>query len=184
MLEKEIKALINEKVYNAILGEFEWDSSAEQTNHYYISPNNILKKYGITFRVRTINGINKLQIKKHISHEDSLQISEETERDIENVPNSFSKEYVKEMTGIEAPVARIGSLTTLRNSFMFTDGVEICLDKSEYLGITDYEIEVEYTSPIPDELLDNLARLGVDFNKKPVGKFSRFIKKLSEINGW
>ena len=166
MLEKEIKALLNEKVYNAILGEFEWDSSAEQTNHYYISPNNILKKYGITFRVRTINGINKLQIKKHISHEDSLQISEETE-----------------MTGIEAPVARIGSLTTLRNSFMFTDGVEICLDKSEYLGITDYEIEVEYTSPIPDELLDNLARLGVDFNKKPVGKFSRFIKKLSEING-
>jgi uncharacterized protein YjbK len=46
---------------------------------------------------------------------------------------------------------------------MWDSSVEICLDKSEYLDKCDYEIEVEYTGDFPDELTDELKKLGIEF---------------------
>jgi uncharacterized protein YjbK len=179
MIETELKSILTKDQYDIISTIFNWEDTKTQINSYYISPDNILKKHGITFRVRTINGEHILQIKKHNGKNGALQVSEETEFPINSIPDEFSGDEVFKYTKIKAPASLIGELKTIRNSVFFADGVEVCLDKSEYLGTTDYEIEIEYTNPVPQELLDILYNEGVTFNKPCTGKFSRFMNRLS-----
>lgn len=178
MLETELKAMLDKKQYNTIKDMFLWDSVKEQTNSYYIAPDNILKKHGITFRVRTKDDIHTVQVKKHQPKQGALQIAEETEFAIDSIPDTFCEADMLKYTGIETSASLIGELTTLRHSLFFCDGVEICLDKSTYLDCMDYEIEIEYTTPIPDELIKKLADNGICFDKPTPGKFSRFMNRL------
>ncbi len=178
MLETELKVMLTDTQFNAIRDIFEWDCVKEQTNNYYISPDNILKKHGITLRVRTVGGTHTLQVKKHTGKQQALQIAEESEFEISEIPMEMSEDAVEGYTGIRVSASLIGELATLRHSYFFCDGVEICLDKSTYLGCTDYELEIEYTTPIPDELLEILSRYDISFDKPCRGKFSRFMGRL------
>ncbi|MGN1115767.1 MAG: CYTH domain-containing protein [Candidatus Ornithomonoglobus sp.] len=181
MLETELKCMLDEQTYLELEKMFEWDWVKEQVNSYYTDPHNKLKKNGITLRVRTKDNMNKIQIKVHKNADSPLQICEEAEYDIPDIPEGFPAERVKKMTGLEVPAALLGSLTTLRHSLMYTDGVEICLDKNDYLDKTDYEIEVEYTKDIPDELMEKLSSAGVRFEAAAVGKCTRFMQRLAGI---
>ncbi len=181
MIETELKAMLSAEQYNLLKDSFMWDSIVSQTNHYYTDKTGELKRNGITFRIRTIENKSVIQVKKHTNSNSPLQICEESEFPVSNIPKSFSVENIKNMTGIEVSTSYIGDLTTLRNSHIFCDGVEICLDKNDYLDCTDYEIEIEYTSPIPDELFDKLKEAGVIFNQPSKGKFSRFMTRLINI---
>ena len=179
MTETELKSMLTKEQYDIINAVFNWDDEKTQINSYYISPDNILKKHGITFRVRTINDEHIIQIKKHSGRNGALQISEESEFPIKSIPDEFREDEVFKYCGIKVQASLIGDLKTIRKSVFFADGVEVCLDKSEYLGTTDYEIEIEYTSSIPQELLDILYNEGVTFDKPCIGKFSRFMNRLS-----
>ena len=181
MLETELKCMLSEETYLELEKMFAWDWVKEQTNHYYTDPLNELKKHGITLRVRTKDGISKIQVKTHKNAGSPLQICEEAEYDTESVPESFTAETVKEMTGSAVPASRLGSLTTLRHSLMYCDGVEICLDKNDFLDKTDYEIEIEYTEEIPKELIDKLRTAGVEFKNASIGKCTRFMLRLAAI---
>lgn len=181
MIETELKAMLSYDQYEILMDMFTWDSAVSQTNHYYTDKSGELKNHGITFRIRTIDNKSVIQVKKHTNSNSPLQICEENEFEIDFIPQEFSQNEIKEMTGIEISTSYIGDLTTIRNSCMYCDGVEICLDKNDYLDTTDYEIEIEYTSPIPDELLTKLAEAGVTFNKPSRGKFSRFMTQLLSI---
>lgn len=178
MLEKELKAMLTDTQYELLKDAFNYTNCVSQTNCYYVAPDNMLKKHGITFRVRSIDNNHTLQIKRHKSKDSALQISEESEFKITEIPESFSEKEVYNYTGIQTTAHLIGELTTLRYTLFYCDGVEICLDKSSYLECTDYEIEIEYTSPIPDELLEKLSEFGVHFDKPTPGKFSRFMNRL------
>ena len=178
MIETELKAMLTKEQYNLLESEFSYTDCVEQTNSYYTAPDNILKKHGITFRIRTIDGSHSLQIKKHRSKVSALQIAEETEFAINCIPEAFTEEEVLKYTGISTTAHLIGELSTIRKTFLVTDGVEVCLDKSTYLGCTDYEIEIEYTSEIPQEFLETLSGYGIIFNLPTPGKFSRFMNRL------
>lgn len=181
MLETEWKCIIDEETYLALEKEFDWDWVKEQVNSYYTDPSAELKKHGITLRVRTKDGVNKIQVKTHKNADSALQICEEAEFSTDTIPEDFTADEVEKMTGLAVPASCLGSLTTLRHSLMYTDGVEICLDKNDYLENTDYEIEVEYTQKIPQELMNRLAAAGVEFNAPSVGKCTRFMRRLSDI---
>ncbi len=181
MRETEIKYMLDEQVYLNIEKLFDWDSIKEQENHYYTDSAGKLRKSGITFRVRTKDGTNKLQIKMHKSKNSSLQICDEYEYPIDTVPDKFSAGKVKELTGLDVEVLLLGSLKTYRHSCFYCDGVEICLDKNEFLDRTDFEIEVEYTDSIPQKLLDILEENGVTFTVPVSGKCSRFMKRFSQL---
>ncbi len=178
MLETELKAMLTKSQYEALKNIFSWDDVKEQTNSYYIAPDNFQKKHGITFRVRTIDGVHTIQVKKHHPKQGALQIAEETEYVVDAIPQIFNEDETEKYTGIRTVASFIGELMTKRNSCIFCDGVEICLDKSTYLETTDYEIEIEYTKNIPQELLDTLAQNGVLFDTPTPGKFSRFMNRL------
>lgn len=181
MLETELKTMLDEETYLRIERMFDWDWVKEQVNSYYTDPMGDLKRNGITLRVRTKDGINKIQVKAHKNAGSPLQICEETEFCADGIPELFTEEQVGEMTGIYAPAVLLGSLATLRHSLMYDDSTEICLDRSEYLGKIDYELEVEYTAEPPEELLKALAEAGAVFAEPAVGKCTRFMRRLAEV---
>lgn len=177
--ETELKCMLTESEYILLKSIFTRLSAKEQVNYYYSDTQGLLRKNGITFRIRTKDGINRLQLKIHKKSSGALQVCDEYEYPIENIPDGFDSESVKKLTGLDTPVFLLGSLTTLRHSCFYCDGVEICLDKNDYLGITDYEIEIEYTETIPPELLEIFSRNGIVFKSQASGKCSRFMKRLS-----
>ncbi len=181
MRETELKCMLDEQIYLKLKALFDWDWVKEQENHYYSDAVGELRKNGITFRVRTKDGINKLQLKMHKNNNSPLQICDELEYPIDSVPDKFTSQQVNELTGIDTDVSRLGSLKTLRHSLFYCDGVEICLDKNEFLDKTDYEIELEYTQEIPQTLLALLKDNGVDFTAPCKGKCSRFMTRLAQI---
>lgn len=184
MLETEIKSIIAEEVYQKVKNAFDWDSSVLQTNHYYTDRGGVLASDRITVRIREKNGKNKLQIKSKKRGSGALQICEETEYEMQDIPDVIPKDFAKRVTETECgELYKLGTCQTLRHSLMWDQDTEICLDKSEYFGVTDYEVEVEYTKGVSETLKEKLFEFGVSFDKKAKGKFSRFMKKYKEVNG-
>ncbi len=77
-------------------------------------------------------------------------------------------------------VIKLGCLETTRSISLEYHDIEICLDKNIYLEKEDYEMEIEYKSEYPGEVVDNFRRLGIDVNKEVHGKFSRFMYAKNE----
>ncbi len=181
MLETELKCIINKETFQKILLYYKWDKVVTQTNHYYRSYNDELKKHGITMRIREIDSKIKLQIKKHTNSDSPLQICEESEFEIPAILPYFTEEEVESYTGVKTEAFLIGSATTKRYSLMWDNTSEICLDHTIYLDTEDFEIEVEFVKECPKKLLDELKTLGVEFCKNSQGKYSRFIKRFIQL---
>lgn len=183
MLETELKCIITKELYDKIKAEFEWDSTAEQINYYYTDSRGILRKNRVMVRVRARDGVFKLQVKLHKNDGSPLQICEETEFEADGAPLIIPAKTAREITGLDVgELTKMGGSRTLRSSLMWDADTEICLDKTDYFDVTDYEIEIEYKKTPQQKLLEQLKALGVVFEEKSIGKFSRFIKKFDELN--
>ena len=175
MRETEIKSIIDEKTYEKAKNAFKWDRVREQENHYYTDRNGVVREHRVMVRVRVVEGTAKLQVKLHKNADSPLQICEETEFWIEEVPEIIDAVTAKEITGMDVgELFRMGSAVTLRHS-LTRNSSELCLDKTTYFDKTDYEVELEYTEKMSADLLMKLTSLGIIFNKSSVGKFSRFL---------
>lgn len=182
MLEKELKCIITKDMYEKIKSEFDWDSTAEQINYYYTDKNGVLRDNRVMVRVRAKDSVFRLQVKRRKNAGSPLQICEETEYEIDGAPMTIPPETTLKATGHSAgELVKMGGSITLRSSLM-RDDTELCLDKTDYFDITDYEIELEYKDEPQKELLDKLKALGVTFNEKSIGKFSRFLNRFNELN--
>lgn len=175
--------MIDIHTYETIEKAFAWEKVFSQTNTYYRDENGILGRAGVVVRAREIGGKRVLQVKAHKNSGGSVQISEESEFPLAEVQETIPAEEARKYTGTDiGTLHRMGSLTTLRHSLMWDKDTEICLDKSDYFKITDYEIEVEYTSAaVADELLGKLAGFGVVFGDGISGKFTRFLREFNNI---
>ena len=187
MTETEIKSMIDKDLYESILNAFTWEKVREQTNYYYTDKAGILREKrimvlekrigGMTWmvRIRVVGEMAKIQVKLHKNENSPLQICEENEFETEEVPDIINAELAKEITGEDVgELYKMGCAVTIRNSLVH-NGSELCLDKTTYFDKTDYEVEVEYEEKISADLLMKLTSLGVRFNEKCVGKFSRFL---------
>ncbi len=183
MKETELKCMIDKETYDRIQKAFRWDSVKEQTNNYYTDENGELGKNRITVRVRVVEDTAKIQVKVHKNKNSPLQICEETEFDIDGAPDVIDARTAKKITGMDVgELSKMGSSVTLRSSITHNDS-ELCLDKTTYFGKTDYEVELEYNEKMSADLLMKLTSLGVTFNKKSVGKFSRFSEEYFKLHG-
>ncbi len=180
MLETEYKSLLTRAEYEKIAEHFIWDCSFTQTNNYYGDADGILAKNRVMVRVREKDGKSVIQVKLRKNTGSPLQICEELEFPCPGAPDELadSERYTGIKTGA---LKKLGASVTLRRSKMWDDKTEICLDKTEYLGITDYEIEVEYTgSEMPAALRAELGTLGIKFKAASIGKYTRFLNALKK----
>lgn len=180
MRETELKSIIDEETYTRVKRAFNWTSVKEQENYYYTDHNGVLRENRIMVRIRVIDGVSKIQVKLHKNSGSPLQICEETEYDIEGVPETLSAEAAKEITGMDVgELYKMGVAVTKRRTLK-RDTSELCLDKTTYFDKTDYEVELEYEEKMSADILIKLMPLGVAFNKKCIGKFSRFLSEYEK----
>ena len=180
MLEKEVKILLTEEEYRMLESNFDFSSELIQKNNYYRSV--LCGEARVSVRVREAGDKKLLQIKKPVGDEGSLAVREEIEREMDSVPHIIPAELMKEVCGIEDDAILIGALTTRRLLCYDFENVELALDRSEYLGTVDYELEAEYTGEYPERLIERIKALGISTDRPAAGKFSRFCRRLAELS--
>ncbi len=174
--EKEFKVVIDENVYKIIDQMFSWDEEISQNNYYYGDAKTFTNAYDSTIRIREKNGEFHLQIKIPIKKENSLHIKKEFDREVYNVGKIIHRDELSKLTELsfDKDVYLLGKLSTRRKICLQYANVQICLDKNKYLGCEDYELEIEYTQEMPNDLMRVFNKLGVSFNNVSKGKFGRF----------
>jgi uncharacterized protein YjbK len=113
-----------------------------QINYYYDTDDFEMNRQGITCRIRKKDNQYNATIKKHYleKHERSSEISQAVNDHLDD-----------SVFAVVSPDIKLqGELVTCRTILYDHDGVEVALDVNEYLGIKDYELEIEYRSESAD----------------------------------
>ncbi len=184
MIENEFKIMLTPEQYAELHSLYSWDREAEQVNWYYDSADGELSRRHITCRVRVIGEEFYLQLKLPAHENTNGAVSRvELEQRLSEVPHSISGAELERMSGAESlpDVTLLGSLTTFRSVWHF-EGGEIDLDRSEYFGRTDHELEIEYTDVSAAERVLSQIQQHVELNRgTPVmGKIRRFLAEYEK----
>jgi uncharacterized protein YjbK len=109
-------------------------------------------------------------------------VKKEFEKQLDSLPEKLTAQELSQLVGRDFPAADLaGSLHTQRRLCTDFDHVEICLDKSEYLGLTDYELELEYTADYPEKPLEILKNAGITQGEAVIGKYARFMERAKKL---
>ena len=139
-IEIEFKTFISEDVYNNLIKEFELENNIfSQTDYYFDTEDTILMQEKTVLRIRQKGSNYKLTKKTRAevgADETHLLISKEQAENF--LQNGFDAKIIN----LPYYVKNIAQLTTHRASTPYKNGT-LFLDKSEYYGKVDYEIEYE-----------------------------------------
>lgn len=178
--EFEKKILVNKEIYDNFYRCFAArGTSRMHVNYYYDTPNCYFRNRHITCRVRQKEHELVGELKRHAMRGNAEKNLEET-FSIKELPLSFEAENQK--------VFLQGNLVTERTEISICKGIELMLDKNTYLGLTDYEIEIEFC-----EDKENMAEGIMLFLEKWTGfkrseaiaksKMNRFFSALDQMRG-
>lgn len=191
MEEIEYKFMISRDEFDYLLKMQPFKSPVKQVNHYFIDGDNLLRLNHITVRVREYPDKKMLEIKyprrnihqKFYTKNENLAIRDEYSRKIQNFSEIQPDEIVA-VTGIQInDIQCIGHMTTYRYVYYPYKNVKVCLDFNEYLGMYDYELEIEFKSEDfldIDEILSNFD-INPDLQHHG-GKCTRFLQALKRSN--
>ena len=147
-IEIEAKVLLGKKDYERLVSLFPGEKGYTQTNYYIDSEERILAKEGIALRVRLKNGAYEMTLKTPLSEgllEKNCPLSEEEFLSLQK--GTFpSKDIARFLTMLDIDVSKLKiltSLTTYRIDIHYEDGL-LSIDKNDFSGQTDYEVELEY----------------------------------------
>lgn len=178
MTEKEYKVLINQDDYKELLGSFGFNKNYRQVNYYFDTKDNYCKLNNITIRIREKENKYYLQVKVPIKYDNALHIKKEYEKTYSFLKTQITSDELKTLTCLEIPTVNcIGMLATQRKEYIINDSI-LCLDKNEYNGVIDYELEIEFQRQVDKSVIPILNEMGLNFDKTVDGKFSRFCKTL------
>ncbi|MCQ2798337.1 MAG: CYTH domain-containing protein [Bacilli bacterium] len=186
-IEIEAKALISKSDYELLIDTYKEYGMYTQTNHYIDTENRVLKSNLIALRAREKNGsleltlkvpleVGLLEINHTITQDEFISF-----KDNHLFPKCEIKDRLDEL-GVNTRELRIyTSLTTTRTDVPYKGGT-LSIDKNEYSGITDYEIELEGNEM--DSTIDNLRTLldsfKIPFVENKVHKIERALKAIGK----
>lgn len=180
MVEKEKKVLLNLSEYNTLNDRYKWTNVNIQKNLYYY--NEYTKANDITVRIRLLKDKKLLQIKYPLFEQNALHVKQEYQKEVTKIEDNIKNEIIEDICQYNLGDTKlIGKLTTLRKRYCYNENVTICLDKNSYLGIEDYELEIEYAKEEPRDLIAELMQINILFDKKIKGKSRRFIDRYDGI---
>lgn len=149
-LEIEFKNMLSEKEYKKLLDFFNVQNSAifTQVNHYFDTPDFLLKENGAALRIREKAGEFELTLKQPFQEgllETNQMLSSEAAKlafSKSQLPVGEIQERLKKMGIPFANLEYFGSLMTKRAEIKDSNGLFV-LDYSSYLNTEDYELEYE-----------------------------------------
>lgn len=142
-IERELKILVDKEAFQKILNSYEFKKPIIQTNTYYDTHDQIIKKMNGALRIRTIDNkhIFTLKIKKdsitHYEFEKEIHSSNINEINDSEILGWFNK------YDIPSNIKPITSFQTKRYTYDFEHG-QLCADITSYENHIDYELEYEY----------------------------------------
>ncbi|WP_236939156.1 CYTH domain-containing protein [Evansella clarkii] len=189
-IEIEFKNLLTEQEYNLLLEQLNIRSETanKQVNYYFDTADMLLKEHKSALRIRKKGGEYVLTLKE--PHPDGLlethQKCTETEAinamETGDIPQGQVTEQIRRLTSVsEAQFNYLGELSTKRLEIHEPDGL-IVLDKSEYLGKVDYELEFETSARTAGEAA--FKRLLNDYGipqRKTKNKIERFYERSLQL---
>ncbi len=142
--EVEFKSLLTEKEYTKLIEYFNNAKSDYQTNHYFDTKRFSLKALNSSLRVRQREDY-ELTFKRKKGYSTDLKtvnISKDEFRELRETGVVNKEELVNDVNNLikDQKLVNFLSLSTLRYYVPYGSGI-LNIDKSEYVGITDYEIE-------------------------------------------
>lgn len=183
-LEQELKLSLSQREYR-VLKEFAKAEPKLQTNFYFTSQ---LMPADEMARVRVKGDKRILCYKKRLTDRGGVLVADEREREIdEKTANRFISRGITQVEMLELLSAHmaddlrcVGSMDTWRLTFKLEEWT-IDLDKNDYLGITDYELECESNSIESLEKLKSYLPYAFGVTLKPsCPKVQRFMRKLKK----
>lgn len=187
-IEIEVRANLDKEEYDKILSSFNKDKTYTQTNYYIDNKSCSFssEKYGL--RIRNKNGNFELTLKEK-SGDDYIEINQEiTVKVKENMvnpgyfPSGEVKDYLLKcnVTNID-DLYIVCELKTTRIDIKFNDTI-ISLDKNEYLGIIDYNIECESigNNNVEHELIKFLKTFDIEYKKSSLTKLQKALLVLKK----
>ena len=176
--EHELKIMLTQDEHHLLLRLLDnlMVESGPQTNYYYDTRDEVMRKRNITVRVRQKN--NKLigTVKRHLDRDNC---STEEHFQVDTLPRVIMWDGM--------PLWLKGSLQTERKIFKVCDGIILMLDLNQYLGAFDYELEIEYSEALRKQaegilmLIQNLLETKSEQNS--ASKSERFFRRLSVVGG-
>jgi len=180
-MERELKIALTEKEYNLLLNLSD-KLPQLQTNYYFYFDG---MPESVMLRLRKKADKYVFGYKKLLSSADGVNLCDERETEVGEaeaqamIQNGVSAEQVKSL--VNADTAErclcVGKLDTYRAKFVW-ESRTLELDKNEYLGVVDYEVECECDAERQLTLLKErlLSELGIAF-KPSLSKSNRFFKR-------
>lgn len=177
---------LNEAEYEALLSAGNVPA-VKQTNYYFVASG---MPQDVMVRIRHKNGGYMFCYKKLLKSYGGINVCDEREARLDEsaayalLDFGVTPSDLKALVDVDLPYTLkcAGSLDTYRAAFTL-DCRAIELDKNEYLGVTDYELECECAS---DELLNKLKdyllnNFSIAYKPSP-SKSARFFKRLLQTN--
>lgn len=182
-IEIEFKNLLTKEEFQRIKSHFSIDEKQfkHQVNHYFDTPDYLLKKHGAALRIRVKNEKFVLTLKQPAqeglleSHE--LLTAEQAQAILSNhsIPANKITEILQEEFQVQASQLQcFGSLATERAEFEYKKGL-LVLDQSRYLNLEDFELEYEVSDYNSGKLaFENLLKELNIPSRKTDNKIKRF----------
>lgn len=114
--------------------------------------------------------------------EKEIHINREYEKEIEIIPYIITKEELNNLCGVDFFEDRylLNILVTERRNYICEDNI-ISLDRNSYLGITDYELEIEYKNKIIEKIKKKLEQEKI-YNEKNYKLETAIFPKLCKVH--
>lgn len=175
MNEFEYKALLTEVEYDRIR---DWAESCYynvmrkilQINYYYDTPDFFFNRQGITVRIRQKDGMLKGTVKDHSAGKNELH-SKEIDFPAKHLPQSILYQNQR--------LILHGQFVTERIDIPLQKKVHLMIDRSHYMGQTDFEAELEFSPSrrkVAETFAEELFRTVVP--KERQSKSERFYRSL------
>lgn len=188
--EIEFKQMITASIYETLQDKYFKDSVLfKQINYYIDTPDFKLKQHHSALRIRVKGKQFEMTLKTPaevgiMEYNHNISIKPDMNLIISNdsLPGDIRHILVKQFDIKDQSLSILGSLTTYRQETQYKDDL-LVLDKSEYLGTTDYELEFEVKDY--DQGLQKFQSLLNELNiehKQPLNKVQRFFKKKETLS--
>ena len=176
--EHEFKMMLTKDEYHFLLRFFNkmMVQSGLQTNYYYDTRNEDMRKKNVTVRVREKNNRLIGTIKRHL---DTQGYSIEERFCVDTIPRVIMLD--------DTPLWLQGSLRTERKIFKVCDGITMMLDLNRYFDVVDYELEIEYSEVFRKQAEGIMILIRGILERKSkqqsLSKSERFFGFLSDLGG-
>ncbi|UFU00579.1 CYTH domain-containing protein [Radiobacillus kanasensis] len=185
-IEIEFKNLLTKEEYEALLTylPLHHSKSIRQINHYFETPDFLLRSKGSALRIREKESGNVLTLKQPhpnglLETHDELT-EEEANRWLNNQP--FKTEFVgNQLRQLDVPIEKLrygGALRTDRLELSYHETI-VVLDHSSYNEKEDYELELEATNwEIGNRVFQDILETCSITRRAPISKIQRFYDTL------